>query len=72
MRSTTWIAVLPTSPVLLEVLTILLLLMGFIVAIPGQIAYCEMGFYEIPSKKVNEFNVLGRLRTHSQALGLGK
>jgi hypothetical protein len=44
MRSTTWIAVLPTSPVLLAFLTGLLVLMGFIVAISDAIAYYEMLF----------------------------
>jgi hypothetical protein len=42
MRSTTWIAVLPTSPVLLVFLTVLLVLMGFIVAISDAIAYYEI------------------------------
>jgi hypothetical protein len=58
MRSTTWIAVLPTSPVLLEDLTILLLLMGFIVAIPTAIAYYETGFYRFPGKNWFKSNVL--------------
>ena len=42
MRSTTWMAVLPTSPVLLVFLTVLLVLMGFIVAISDAIAYYEI------------------------------
>ena len=45
MRSTTWMAVLPTSPVDLGVLMVLLVLIGLIVAISDEIAYCEMPFY---------------------------
>jgi len=46
MRSTTWIAVLATSPVDLEVLTVLLEFIGFIVAIP-----CHIAYYEIQSNR---------------------
>lgn len=38
-------AVLATSPVLLAFLTVLLVLMGSIVAISAPIAYCETLFY---------------------------
>jgi hypothetical protein len=44
-------AVLPTSPVDLGVLTVLLVLIGLIVAISDQIAY-----YEIQSYKANPTN----------------
>ena len=47
MRSTTWIAVLATSPVSLEVLTVLLVLIRGIVAISDHIAYYEMHFDEL-------------------------
>jgi hypothetical protein len=40
-------AVLPTSPVDLGVLMVLLVLIGLIVAISGEIAYCEMPFYGV-------------------------
>jgi hypothetical protein len=39
-------AVLATSPVVLEVLTVLLVFMAPIVAILQDIAYYEMGFYK--------------------------
>ena len=45
MRSTTWIAVLATSPELLAFLTVLIALMESIVAISDAIAYCETQFY---------------------------
>jgi hypothetical protein len=51
MRSTTWMAVLPTSPVDLEILVVLLVLMRSIVAISYEIAYCEMPFYGASNKK---------------------
>ena len=51
MRSTTWMAVLPTSPVDLGVLMVLLVLIGLIVAISDEIAYCEMPFYGASNKK---------------------
>ena len=48
MRSTTWIAVLATSPELLAFLTVLIVLMESIVAISDAIAYCETLFYRRP------------------------
>ena len=47
MRSTTWMAVLATSPVLLAFLTVLTVLMSSIVAISSVIAYCETLFYRL-------------------------
>jgi len=46
MRSTTWMAVLPTSPVDLRVFTVLLMFIGLIVAISDEIAYYEIQFYK--------------------------
>ena len=46
MRSTTWMAVLPTSPVDFGVLIGLLVLIHDIVAISNEIAYYEIGFYK--------------------------
>jgi hypothetical protein len=46
MRSTTWMAVLPTSPVDLGGLMGLLVFIDFIVAISNEIAYYEIQFYK--------------------------
>ena len=58
MRSTTWIAVLATSPVLLVFLTALMVLMGSIVAISDAIAYCETLFYRYPDSQAPVYELI--------------
>ena len=50
-------AVLPTSPVDLGGLMGLLVLIDLIVAIPDQIAYCEMPFYRATNKKAPQLGL---------------
>jgi hypothetical protein len=53
-------AVLPTSPLDLGVLMVLLVLIGLIVAISDEIAYCEMPFYGATNKKSPSIGAFSR------------